>query len=198
MQRLRIKCRALYTDKIVTYVFGGINWNHILYDYNLDPASTPYTQDILLNDAVMSTTTIKVGSCEFLYALPIKHITLLDGVLRGFVKAKFECAAGTAYLEKIMAILKAIDSDGNKREIEKYGIATDLNATASVTKSIPFFFDISSEKKDEDGNVISELKHDERILLEIALYGKVSAGTGKYYLSCEINKDDLMVDIPVV
>ena len=198
MQRLRIKCKALFSDKFVTYIFGGVNWQYVLYDYPLDAAYTPYTQDIEINVAVTSTTTVKVGSREFIYPLPIKHTTIIDGVLRGFVKVKFECAAGTAYLEKIMAILKAIDSDGNKREIEKYGIATDLNATASVTKSIPFFFDISSEKKDEDGNVISELKYDERILFEIALYGKVSAGTGTYYLSCEINKDDLMVDIPVV
>lgn len=198
MQRLRIKCRALYTDKIVVYKFGGINWNHILFDFNLDAASTPYTQDILLNDAVTQTTTVKIGSSEFIYALPIKHTTLLDGVLRGFVKVKFECAGGTADLEKIMAILKSIDSDGNRREIEKYGVATNLTATASATKSIPFFFDISSEKKDAAGNVISKLKFDERIVFEIALYGRVSTGTGKYYLSCEINKDDLMVDIPVV
>jgi len=195
---MRIKCKALFSDKFVTYIFGGLNWNHFLYDYTLDAASTPYTQDIEINVAVSSTTTVKIGSREFIYPLPIKHTTIIDGVLRGFVKVKFECATGTAYLEKIMAILKAIDSDGNKREIEKYGIATDLNATTSVTKSIPFFFDISSEKKDVDGNIISELKYDERIILEIALYGKVSAGTGAYYLSCEINKDDLMVDIPVV
>lgn len=198
MQRMRIKCKALFSDKFVTYIFGGTNWQYFLYDYTLDATNTPYTQDIEVNAAVTSTTTIKIGSKEFIYPLPIKHTTLIDGVLRGFVKVKFECAAGTAYLEKIMAILKAIDSDGNKREIEKYGIATDLNATASVTKSIPFFFDISSEKKDTEGNIISELKYDERILLEIALYGKVSAGTGKYYLSCEINKDDIYVDIPVV
>ena len=198
MQRLRIKGRALYSDKFVAYIFGGINWDHILLDFNLDADNTPYTQDIEINVAVSSTTTIKIGSCEFIYPLPIKHTTIVDGVLRGFVKVKFECASGTAYLEKIMAMLKAIDSEGNKREIEKYGIATDLNATTSVTKSIPFFFDISSEKKDADGNVISELKYNERILLEIALYGKVSAGTGKYYLSCEINKDDIYVDIPIV
>jgi len=198
MQRMRIKCKALFSDKFVTYIFGGLNWNHFLYDYTLDANFTPYTQDIEINVAVSSTTTVKIGSCEFIYPLPIKHTTIIDGVLRGFVKVKFECASGTAYLEKIMATLKAIDNDGNKRAIEKYGIATDLNATASVTKSIPFFFDISSEKKDAEGNVISELKYNERILLEIALYGKVSAGTGKYYLSCEIDKDDIYIDIPVV
>ena len=195
---MRIKCKALFSDKFVTYVFGGVNWQYFLYDYSLDAANTPYTQDIEVNAAVTSTTTVKIGSKEFIYPLPIKHTTIIDGVLRGFAKVKFECAAGTAYLEKIMAILKAIDSDGNKREIEKYGIATDLNATAQVTKSIPFFFDISSAKKDDEGNIISELKYDERILFELALYGKVSAGTGTYYLSCEINKDDIYVDIPVV
>ena len=195
---MRIKCKALFSDKFVTYIFGGVNWQYVLYDYPLDAAYTPYTQDIEINVAVTSTTTVKVGSREFIYPLPIKHTTIIDGVLRGFVKVKFECAAGTAYLEKIMTILKAIDSDGNRREIEKYCIATDVNATAQVTRSIPFFFDISSAKKDDEGNIISELKYDERILFELALYGKVSAGTGTYYLSCEINKDDIYVDIPVV
>lgn len=203
MQRMRIKCKALFSDKFVTYNFGGINWQHFLYDFTLDGAYTPYTQDIQVG-TITSTTTVKIGDLDFIYPLPIKHTTLLDGVLRGFVKIKYKTSNATykAYLQKVMVILKAFNENGKEREIEKYGIATTLDtiSTTGEIASIPFFFDISSEKKDAGGNIISELKCNERIRLEIALYGKMenAAATGTYYLSCEINKDDLYVDIPVV
>lgn len=192
MQRLKINMRGLYSGSFLAYVFGGINWNYFLYDYSLDADNTPYTQEIEIGTTT-SVTQANIGSKEFIYPLPIKHTTIIDGVVRGFIKIKFKTNNATykAYLERIAITVKAIDNEGNKRTIERHAISTTLEtvSTSGDTKSIPFFFDISNE----------ELDYNERIIIEITLYGKVdTGGTGTYYLNCEINKEDLLVIMPIV
>ena len=192
MQRLKINMKGIYSSDFIAYAFGGINWNHFLYDYSLDATNTPYTQEISVGTTT-STTQTNIGNKEFIYPLPIKHTTIIDGVVRGFVKIKFKTsnASYKAYLEKIAVIIKAIDSGGTKRTIETHAISTTLEtvSTSGDTKSIPFFFDISNE----------ELDYNERIIVEITLYGKVdSGGTGTYYLNCEVNEEDLLVIMPIV
>lgn len=195
MQRLKISMKGLYSSEFIAYIFGGSNWNYFLYDYTLDADNTPYTQDITVG-TTQSTTMANIGSKEFIYPLPIKHTTIIDGVVRGFVKIKYKTSDGAAnhnaYLEKILINIKALDSDGNEREIEKYSVSTSLqtNSTTGEIESIPFFFDISDEK----------IEYDERILVGITLYGKMdnAADTGTYYLVCEINKEDLLVIMPIV
>ena len=195
MQRLKINMKALYSGDFVAYSFGGADWNYFLYDYTLDATYTPYTQDIMIG-TTQSATTANIGSKEFIYPLPIKHKTIIDGVIRGFVKIKYKTSDGAAnhnvYIEKILITIKAIDSDGTKREIEKHNISTSLqtNSTTGEIESVPFFFDVSDE----------ELEYNERILVEISLYGKMDnvADTGTFYLSCEINKEDLLVIMPIV
>ena len=192
MQRLKINMKGIYSSDFIAYTFGGINWYYFLYDYSLDASYTPYTQAILVGTTT-SVTQVNIGSKEFIYPLPIKHTTIIDGVVRGFVKIKFKTnnASYKAYLEKIAIAVKAIDGDGTKRTIGTHTISTALEtvSTSGDIKSIPFFFDISNE----------ELDYDERIIAEITLYGKVdSGGTGTYYLNCEINKEDLLVIMPIV
>ena len=192
MQRLRISMKGLYSSDFIAYIFGGINWNYFLYDYSLDATNTPYTQEIEVGTTT-STTQANIGSKEFIYPLPIKHTTIIDGVVRGFMKIKFKTnnASKKAYLERIAIAIKAIDDEGNKRTIETHAISTTLEtvSTSGEIKSIPFFFDISNE----------ELDYNERIIIEITLYGKVdSGGTGTYYLNCEINEEDLLVIMPIV
>lgn len=195
MQRLKINMKGLYSGDFIAYNFGGSDWNYFLYDYTLDATYTPYTQDITVG-TTQSVTTANIGSKEFIYPLPIKHVTIIDGVMRGFVKVKYKTSDGAAnhnaYLEKILIMVKAINSDGNKREIEKHNVSTSLqtNSTTGEIESIPFFFDIVDEK----------LEYNERILIEIGIYGKMdnAADTGTFYLSCEINKEDLLAIVPIV
>lgn len=192
MQRLRISMKGLYSSDFIAYTFGGINWNHFLYDYSLDATNTPYTQVILIGTTT-STMQANIGSKKFVYPLPIKHTTIIDGVVRGFVKIKFKTnnASYKAYLEKIGVAIKAIDTEGTERTIEIHAISTTLEtiSTSGDTKSIPFFFDMPNE----------ELDYNERIIVEITLYGKVdTGGIGTYYLNCEINEEDLLVIVPIV
>lgn len=193
MQRFRISVKGLDASaNFVPYTFGGSNWQYFLYDYTLDADNTPYTQEILVGTTT-SVTQVNIGNKKFIYPLPIKHVTVIDGVIRGFVKVKFKTdnASYKAYLEKIAITVIAIDTDGSERTIKRHAISVSLD-TISITgdtKSIPFFFDIANE----------ELQYNERIIIQITLYGKVaSGGTGTYYLNCEINKEDLLVIIPIV
>ncbi|GAI21836.1 unnamed protein product [marine sediment metagenome] len=193
MQRLKISMKGLdAAANFVPYTFGGLNWQRFLYDYTLDADNTPYTQEILVGTTT-SVTQVNIGNKKFIYPLPIKHVTVIDGVMRGFVKIKFKTdnASYKAYLEKIAIAVKAVDSDGTERTIETHSISVSLDtiSTTGETKSIPFFFDIENQ----------ELQYNERIVIQITLYGKVaSGGTGTYYLNCEINKEDLLVIVPIV
>jgi len=195
MQRLRISMKGLYSGDFVAYNFGGSDWNYFLYDYTLDGDNTPYTQEITVG-TTSSTTTANIGNKTFIYPLPIKHLTVIDGVVRGFVKITYKtdnaAANHNAYLEKILITLKAIDNNGTQREIKKHNISTSLQ-TASIAgevESIPFFFDVIDEK----------VEYNERILVDVTIYGKMddAGDTGTYYLTCEINEEDLLVIIPIV
>lgn len=197
--RLRIAGRGLYTPDFVPYVFGGQNWRHLLYDFNLDATNTPYTAD----EEVGTTTSTErelIGSISYLYPFLQKHTQLIDGTVRGNVKIKYKISNGsyTAYIERMAISLQAINTDGVLRTIQTYSVEIDLStqSTSDVPVSIPLFFDINSDNAKSSNKIESN----ERMVIKIAIYGKVDNvyGTGTFKLSATINQDDVYINIPIV
>jgi hypothetical protein len=178
---------GIYTPDLKPYTWGGIEWTHVFYDWDLNFA-TLYEIFRLVGSTSAATPEAVGEPIQVLYPMEIEHKTVFEGVVRGNIIIDLTASGGTAALDIIEITLKAMDAIGITRTLASYSMGTTFSTASNAKKAFPFFFNIDAEKS-----------HAERLIAEYVLYAHaISGGTATVKISSELNTNDLYLDVPAV